>query len=130
MPRRSGFPIVALVALALALAAGPARAQQAPTLGQPPATQPTTPAPVVTTTDASGGGLKTWQQILIFAAGGVLLLGIGLAIVSDARERAGKVDGRPVAEPAGGGRHHHKQREKQRARAKGRAARAQRRRNR
>ena len=130
MPRHPGFLIVVLVALALALAAGPASAQQTPTLGQP-SPQNTTPAqPVVTTTDTTGGGLKSWQQILIFGAGGVLLLGIGLAIVSDARERAGKVDGRPVAEPAGGGRHHHKQREKQRARAKAKAARAQRRRNR
>jgi hypothetical protein len=118
---------IAVVALVLALAA-PAGAQQAPTLGAPPT--PTTVQTAQPTTDTGGGGLKTWQEALIFAAGIVLIGGIAVAILSDARERAARLaHGRPATEP-GAAPHRHKQRSKERARAKAKAARAQRRRNR
>jgi hypothetical protein len=120
---------IAVVALVLALAA-PAGAQQAPTLGAPPApdvTVQTTPA----TTDSGGGGLKTWQEALIFAAGIILIGGIAIAILADARERATRLGhGREVSTDPGTAPHRHKQRSKQQQRAKAKAARAQRRRNR
>src|SRR5262249_43143181 len=55
------------MALALSVAA-PAGAQQAPTLGAPP-TPTVAPQTVQSTTGAGNGGLKTWQEALIFAAG-------------------------------------------------------------
>jgi TRAP-type C4-dicarboxylate transport system permease small subunit len=127
MRRRVGT-FIAVTALVLTLAA-PAGAQQAPTLGAPP--QPDVTVQTAQTTDTGGGGLKTWQQALIFAAGIVLIGGIAVAILADARERARRLGhGRdPLTEPADAP-HRHKQRSKQRARAKAKAARAQRRRNR
>jgi hypothetical protein len=126
-------PLLALAALVLALAlAAPVAAQQTPTLGAPE-TQTETAAPPPETTDSGGGGLETWQQVLIFAAGLILLGGIGFAIVGDARERTRKLSrhGRsPEAAGAAGVQHKHSQAAKQRARAKARAARAQRRKNR
>ncbi len=124
--RAKPWPAVAAILLTLALAV-PAVAQEAPTLGAPSTEETTTQAPV-TTTDTSDGGLAGWQQILIFAAGIILLGGIAIAIVSDARQRAGG-DDRAVNEDGTVG-HRHRQQSKQRARAKGKAARAQRRRNR
>jgi hypothetical protein len=126
-PRTKTWPAVTALLLALALAA-PAAAQEAPTLGAPSTEETTTQAPV-TTTDTSDGGLATWQQALIFAAGFILLGGIAIAIVSDARQRAGG-DDRAVTEGAGAPGHRHRQQAKQRAREKAKAARAQRRRNR
>lgn len=115
------------VVVALALPA-PAGAQQAPTLGAPPA--PTTTAQPVTTTGSGNGGLKTWQEALIFAAGIILIGGIALAILSDSRERAAEIrHAGPATDPAQAP-HRHKQRSKQQARAKGKAAKAARRRNR
>jgi hypothetical protein len=87
-------------------------------------TQPTS------TGSTGGGGLKTWQQVLIFGAGIILIGGIAVAILSDARERAGRIGhGGPATEPAGA-THRHRQQSKQRQRAKAKAARAQRRKNR
>jgi hypothetical protein len=124
--------LLTIAALVLALAAAaPAGAQQAPTLGAPETTQPNVAPPPQTDT-TGGGGLKTWQEVLIFGAGLVLLLGIGFAIVGDARDRAARL-GRRRGEPetAGAGvPHKHRQQAKQQARAKARAAKAQRRRNR
>ncbi|MEA2273385.1 MAG: hypothetical protein QOI98_2093 [Solirubrobacteraceae bacterium] len=91
--------------------------QQTPTVTQAPA-QPTN-------TNTTGGGLKTWQEILMFGGGAVLLAGIGMAIVSDAR-RAAPVKAGASATPAPPPR----ARDRQRARAKAKAARRQRRRNR
>ena len=74
-------PLLAVMALALALAvAAPAAGQQAPTLGAPETTESTAAPPPETDTDGNGG-LKTWQEVLIFCAGLVLLAGIGFAIV-------------------------------------------------
>jgi hypothetical protein len=107
---------IAVTAVVLALAA-PAVAQQAPTLGAPPAPDVTVQTQTLQTTTGSGGGggLKTWQEALIFAAGIILIGGIAVAILADSRERA---------------RHRHKQRSKQQARAKAKAQKAARRRNR
>ena len=119
---------ITVVALVFALAPA-AFGQRAPTLGAPP--QPdVTVHTARQTTAGGGGGLKTWQEALIFGAGLVLIAGIALAILADARERAARVGGRrPVTEP-GEAPHRHRQRSKERARAKAKAARAQRRRNR
>jgi hypothetical protein len=127
MRARVGWSI-AVVGLVLALAA-PAGAQQAPTLGAPPTPDVTAQtAPATTTT--GNGGLKTWQEALIFAAGIILIGGIAVAILADSRERASRLGhGRAVTEP-GTAPHRHKQRSKQQARQKAKAARAQRRRNR
>jgi hypothetical protein len=126
-------PLLTIVALVLALAAAaPASAQQAPTLGAPETTQGDVAPPPESDTTGGNGGLKTWQEVLIFAAGLVLLLGIGFAIVGDARDRAGRLARRRgEPETAGAGvPHKHRQQAKQRARAKARRARAQRRKNR
>jgi hypothetical protein len=125
-------PLLALLALAIALAcAAPAVAQEAPTLGGE-TTQTQAAAPPDTTDSGNGGGLKTWQEVLIFAAGLILLAGIGFAIVGDARDRARRLSrhGDGEAATAGGVPHKHRAQSKQRARAKGRAAKAQRRKNR
>jgi len=120
---------IALAALVATLALAPgAAAQQAPTLGAP---APPQTIQTQVTTATSGGGLKTWQEALIVAAGIILIGGIAVAILTDARERAGRLGhGGAATEPAAGSGHRHRQQSKQRARAKGKAARAQRRRNR
>jgi hypothetical protein len=114
------------VAAALLVAAPAALAQQAPTLGAPTPQETTPPAP--TTTSTTGGGLKSWQELLIFGAGIVLLGGIAVAIIGDARERAPRHSHATATEPAGPKRH--RERDKARARAKARTARRQRKRNR
>jgi hypothetical protein len=125
MSRARNPSLAALAAVVVVLALAPAaHAQQAPTLGAPTQTAP----PVTTTTAASDRGLKTWQELLIFGAGIVLLGGIAIAIIGDARDRAPTADRRAVTEPAGPKRH--RQRDKDRAREKARTARAQRKRNR
>jgi hypothetical protein len=118
---------IAATACVLALAA-PAGAQQAPTLGAPPT--PNVTPQTAQTTDSGGGGLATWQEVLIFAAGIILIGGIAVAILTDSRERAARLRrGGPVTEP-GTAPHRHKQRSKQQAREKGKAQKAARRRNR
>ena len=82
--------LLALAAVLVALCAPAAAHAQggpsAPGLGAPEPEE-TAPAPV-TTDDPTDDGLETWQQVLIFAAGVVLLGGIAAAIMSDARRRA------------------------------------------
>jgi hypothetical protein len=124
-------PLLALVVLAVALlCAAPAVAQEAPTLGSE--TTQTQAAAPPDTTDSGNGGLKTWQEVLIFSAGLILLAGICFAIVGDARERARRLSrhGEAEAATAGGMPHKHRAQAKQRARAKARAAKSQRRKNR
>ena len=122
-------PLLALAALALALAlAAPVAAQDAPTLGAPETHSDAAPPPE--TTSSGNGGLKTWQQVLIFSAGLILLGGIGFAIVGDARERARRLSRHGTTPETAGVPHKHSQQAKQRARAKARQARAQRRKNR
>jgi len=126
-------PLLALAALTLAVGlAAPAGAQQAPTLGAPE-TQTDTAAPPDTTSTSGGGGLKTWQEVLIFGAGVILLGGIAFAIVGDARDRTRRMSRHGTSAEAAGAAgipHKHSQQAKQRARAKARAAKAQRRKNR
>jgi hypothetical protein len=125
-------PLLAIAVLVLALAAAaPAAGQQAPTLGAPETTESSAAPPPDTETDGNGG-LKTWQEVLIFCAGLVLLAGIGFTIVGDARDRAARLTrrGREPETAGAGAPHKHRQQAKQRARAKARAAKAQRRKNR
>ena len=124
-------PLLALAALVLALAlAAPVAAQDAPSLGAPE-TQ-TDAAPPPETTSSGNGGLKTWQQALIFSAGVILLGGIAFAILGDARERTRRMSRHGTSPETAGTsvRHKHSQAAKQRARAKARQARQQRRKNR
>jgi hypothetical protein len=88
MPRR--FTLLICLIAALALPAALAHAQDSPFAPLPPAstTPQETPTVASSTSDTGGGGLKSWQEILIFAGGGILLLGIAWAIVSDARSHA------------------------------------------
>jgi hypothetical protein len=132
--RPPALAAAALAALALCLALPVAAgAQSAPSLGAPGEDES---APVVTqtTSSADDGGLETWQQVLIFGAGVVLLGGIAWAIIGDARHRAPVAPrGRAASAAAGdGGRlpPHERRRRKERARARGRAQRRARRRNR
>jgi hypothetical protein len=129
MPARLRI-LLALAALGAALAcAAPSGAQQAPTLGQETTATQTAAPP--DTTSSGNGGLKTWQEVLIFTAGLILLTGIGFAIVGDARERARRLTRRGGAEAATAGvPHKHRAQAKARARAKARAAKAARRKNR
>src|SRR3954471_10890205 len=80
MRARVGWSI-AVLALVLALG-GPASAQQAPTLGAPPTPDVTVNSGPATTLGSTtgNGGLKTWQEALIFAAGIILIRGIGIAL--------------------------------------------------
>jgi len=117
------IPIV--LAVVLAVSAAPAAAQVAPSLGAPQTTQ-TAVQPVTTSSSTGNGGLKSWQEILTFGAGIVLIAGIAIAIISDARERAPT----PEGELATIGPHRHQRETKQRARARARAARKARRKNR
>jgi hypothetical protein len=86
MLRRSTL-LICLLALVLPMAA---HAQNSPFAPLPPATTTpaTTPTATVANTSTGNGGLAGWQQILIFGAGGILLLGIAWAIVRDARSVA------------------------------------------
>jgi hypothetical protein len=94
MLRRSTL-LICLLALAL-----PVTAQgQNPSLDTPPPILPpvlpsqtqqpqTATVPDSTIPSTTDGGLATWQEVLIFTAGGLLLLGIAWAIVKDARQVA------------------------------------------
>jgi hypothetical protein len=119
------------VVLSLVLAApAAALAQSSPFAPLPPPSPSqqqvqTTPK---NTNNLGNGGLKRWQEILIFLGGVVLLGGIALAILSDARRRAPVADGELVAATPGTGSHKHASKQRQRKKAK--AARAARRRNR
>jgi hypothetical protein len=123
----------AMVLTSLALLALPsgAPAQQSPFAPLPQAAQPTTPTVVVQPSSNGNGGLKGWQQALIVAAGMVLLVGIGWAIVSDARSKAPVKDSE-LAHPGMGGpeRQNRSKKQRERARAKAKVGRAQRKRNR
>lgn len=129
---RSARGMLGLAAVLLALAAPAGALAQSPlTSPLPPAPQQPTPtvapAPSNSTSSSNSSGLNGTQEALIIAAGIVLLLGIGWAIVRDARSRA------PVAEHEHIGgestpRRSSQQQARERARAK--AARQQRKRNR
>ena len=127
MPSAPRSLLAVLVALAVLVLPAATLAQSAPELGAPEPEE-TTPAPV--TDDPTDDGLETWQQALIFAAGVVLLGGISVAIIGDARHRAGRDGPALTAEEQRDASRHGQQAAKQRARQKARAARAARKRNR
>ena len=110
----------------------PPPSRRAPFGPLPQAQQPT---PTATTSNGSStnngdsGGLESWQEILIFMGGVALIIGIGYAIVTDARRNAPVKDGElgHIGEPT---KHLPKARTKPVRRAKARAARAARKRNR
>ena len=121
---------VSLVVIALATAPAVAHGQAAPFTPLAPAQGQTQPTVVATQSNTdTGGGLQTWQQALIFAAGVILLAGIGWAIVSDARSRAPVREGE-THRLGGRGKPRLSEEQKQRARARAKAARAQRKRSR
>jgi hypothetical protein len=126
---RTAATVLTSLAL-LALPAG-APAQQSPFAPLPQAAQPETPTVVVQPSTNGNGGLAGWQQGLIVAAGMILLVGIGWAIVSDARHKAPVKDSE-LAHPGMGGadKHNRNKKQRERARAKAKMGRAQRKRNR
>ncbi len=125
--------IVLPLLAALALIAMPSGAQgQGNPIGPLPAPAPAPPETVVVApTNDDGGGLKGWQELLIFGAGFILLGGIAWAIISDARTAAPVKDSE-MAHPGLDGpvKRNRSQKQRERARAKAKVARAQRKRNR
>lgn len=93
MPRRFALLFCLLLAFSVPVA-GVAYGQDASPFA--PLPQATTTPDQTTTTSTStsddNGGLAAWQQVLIFLGGGILIAGIGWAILTDARSHA------PVAE--------------------------------
>jgi hypothetical protein len=89
MLRRFTLLICLLGALAVPAVA---HAQSSPFQPLPPAvTQPDSTATTATTaTVDEDEGLAGWQQVLIFLAGAILLIGIAWAIVTDARSHTPK----------------------------------------
>ena len=134
--RRTSF--LSALALVVVLALAPAAIAQTDSpfnpLPQAPAQTVQTPTVTTQTTSQSNvysDGLKTWQAVLIVLAGLILLIGIAMAIMRDARTRA------PIAEedPASASQHsrdaHAVSRDaKARQRKKSKAVRAQRKHNR
>jgi hypothetical protein len=119
-----------LASLALLAAPSAALAQGSP-FSPLPQGQTTPTEVVVAPTANDDGGLATWQEVLIFGAGLILLLGIGWAIASDARRRAPVKDSE-LAHPGLGGapKRNRSLKQKERARAKAKAGRRQRKANR
>ena len=123
---------LAIAALLCVLAPPAAALAQNPFGPLPQAQQPTQTATTSTgssTSSGDSGGLKSWQEVLIFMGGVALIVGIGYAIVTDARRNApvkegeeGHIGERPKFLP--------KARTKPVRRAKARQARAARKRNR
>jgi hypothetical protein len=123
--------LICLVA-ALALPAGIAHAQSSPFAPLPPAQTVPDQDPTVTSSSSSSddGGLKSWQEILIFAGGGILLLGIAWAIITDARAHTPGGDDTEERHEAKLRKEEDVKRRKERNRAAGKRARAARKRNR
>jgi hypothetical protein len=122
--------LLSLVVAAL-LAPGAAHAQSNP-FAPLPQVQPTAPEPVApaSTADDEDDGLAGWQQVLIILAGGLLVIGIGWAIIGDARNRAPTDDDTPDQEEARSRQELDRKRAKQKARAADKRSRQARKRNR
>jgi hypothetical protein len=89
MPRRFALLICLVLAFSIPVAGIASAQTSSPFAPLPQAT--TTPQETTTTTSSSSdsnGGLRGWQQVLIFLGGGVLIAGIGWAILADARSHA------------------------------------------
>lgn len=83
--------LICLVALLVPVAAGAQSSPFAPLPQAAPAPD-TTPTVTSSVSTSDDGGLKGWQEVLIFAGGGILLLGIAWAILSDARSVAPTIE--------------------------------------
>jgi hypothetical protein len=123
---------LALAAVLWVLAPTAAAFAQSPFAPLPQAQEPTqtaTTSGTSSSTTGDSGGLKSWQEILIFMGGVVLIVGIGYAIVTDARRNAPVKEGEEghIGERA---KFVPKARTKPVRRAKARQARASRKRNR
>jgi hypothetical protein len=122
---------LAIAALLCVLAPPAAALAQNPFGPLPQAQQPTQTATTSTgsSTTSGSGGLQSWQEILIFMGGVVLIVGIGYAIVTDARRNAPVKEGEEshIGQPT---KLLPKARTKPVRRAKARQARAARKRNR
>lgn len=118
------------ILLAVLAVPGAALGQSSPFAPLPQSAPEPPPTVVVDRNAGGGGGLAGWQEALILGAGLVLLVGIGYAIVADARSKAPVTEGELAhpGQPAPKRNRSAKQRE--RARAKAKVGRAQRRRNR
>jgi hypothetical protein len=132
MPRRLVLLFCLLIAFSAPIA-GIASAQDAsPFAPLPQAT--TTPQDQTTTTATTSsddnGGLKSWQQVLIFLGGGILIAGIGWAILSDARSHAPVADETEVQHAAKLRKEDDIKRRKAKSREASKRARAARKRNR
>jgi hypothetical protein len=129
MPRRFTLLICLLAALAVPVAA---HAQSSPFAPLPPAqtTPQATPTVTSSTAGTDNGGLDAWQQVLIFAGGGILLLGIAWAIVSDARSAAPVAESTEETEAARARKEEDIKRRKARNRAAAKRSRQARKRNR
>jgi hypothetical protein len=81
---------LAIAALLCVLAPPAAALAQNPFGPLPQPVEPTTTTSTSgnTTTTGNSGGLSSWQEVLIFIGGVVLIVGIGYAIVTDARRNA------------------------------------------
>lgn len=128
MPRRI-LPIAAVLCLLALPASAGAQANPFAPLPQPQQQQPATTTTSGSTSSSDGGGLKTWQEVLIFMGGIILIAGIGYGIVLDARRSAPVKEGEEghIGEPS---KFLPKARTKPVRRAKARQARAARKRNR
>jgi hypothetical protein len=121
--------LICLVACALpALAHG----QASPFAPIPQAAPQQQQTPTVTSSTAvnEDDGMAPWQQILIFAGGGILLLGIAWAIITDARGRAPVEDQGEEADAARERKEADLKRRKARNRAAAKRSRASRKKNR
>jgi hypothetical protein len=118
-----------LASLALLAAPAVSPAQQNPFAPLPPSSQSgETPTVVVQPPKPGEDGLKSWQEVLIFGSGLILIFGIGWAIVSDARSKAPVKDA-DLSHPGTSGpvKTNRSAKQKQRDRAKAKQGRAQRR---
>jgi hypothetical protein len=116
---------LALPSAALAQSDNPFGPLQLPPVNTTPPDAPTT-----TSSSSDGGGLKSWQEVLIILAGGILIAGIGWAIVADARSVAPKVADSETRSQAKARQEADLKRRKAQARAANRRSRAARKRNR
>jgi hypothetical protein len=121
--------LICLVALVLPVVAGAQSSPFAPLPQAVPAPD-TTPTATSSTSTTDDGGLKGWQEVLIFAGGGILLLGIAYAIVSDARSVAPTVEVTEEGEAARARKEEDVKRRKAKNRDAATRARAARKRNR
>lgn len=137
MPRSARRPTahlliaMAVTALAIAPAAGAQTASPFNPLPQAPAQTAQTTVPTTSSqSNQISDGLQTWQAILIVLGGVILIFGIAMAILRDARGRAPVAQDDDRTPQRSRDAHITAQNAKRRQRAKAKAIRAQRRRNR